>query len=274
MAAPRQELRAPEAAGRDVVQSAILKPKATGPREIAVPYKPSRTKAPKKPVASGSMPSWQVPTDPEPRWLAFGTAIGIIAGQTWVANDLSLRPVWVLPVVSAALLLASLAVYLPDHEEPSLLLRRLAISLTAVLIAGNAISVLYLIRGVFMGSGLDPLGLLLTGLVLWVVNTATFALAFWEFDGNGPEQRSDGCGDYPDFVFPQQQQDQQGLAPADWKPTFLDYLYVSLTAATAFSPTDTMPYTKRAKLLMGAESTIAFAIAAMVVARSINIAKG
>jgi uncharacterized membrane protein len=75
-------------------------------------------------------------------------------------------------------------------------------------------------------------------------------------------------------VFPQQQQDQQGLAPSDWKPSFPDYLYVSLTAATAFSPTDAMPYSKQAKLVMGIESTISFVIAAMLVARAINIAHG
>ena len=239
-----------------------------------MPYKPARNKAPEKPAAGGRVPSWQVPTDPEPRWLAFGTAVVVIAGQTWVANSLSLRPLWVLPAISAVLLVASLAVYLPDHKEPSLLLRRLSLGLIAVLIVGNAISVGLLIRGVFLGSGLDPLRLMLTGVVLWIVNTAVFALAFWEFDSSGPEARSDGCREYPDFVFPQQQQDQKGLAAADWKPMFVDYFYVSLTAATAFSPTDTMPYTKRAKLLMAIESTIAFAIAAMLVARAVNVAKG
>jgi uncharacterized membrane protein len=64
------------------------------------------------------------------------------------------------------------------------------------------------------------------------------------------------------------------LAPADWKPTFGDYLYVSVTAATAFSPTDVMPYTRRAKFVMGSESTISIVIVAMIVARAINIARG
>ena len=75
-------------------------------------------------------------------------------------------------------------------------------------------------------------------------------------------------------MFPQQQQDQQGLAPADWKPTFPDYLFVSLTSATAFSPTDAMPYSKGAKLVMGVESTLSFVVAAMLLARAINIAHG
>jgi len=112
------------------------------------------------------------------------------------------------------------------------------------------------------------------GIVLWVVNITVFAFAYWELDGDGPEARADGYPDYPDLVFPQQQSDQRGLAPADWKPTFPDYLYVSLTAGTAFSPTDALPYTKRVKLVMGVESTLSFAIAAMIVARAINVAGG
>jgi uncharacterized membrane protein len=143
-----------------------------------------------------------------------------------------------------------------------------------VLVIANLVSLVLLVRGVFVGSKLSPTELLLTGAALWVVNVAVFALIYWELDGGGPEARADGYRDYPDLVFPQQQQDQQGLAPPDWKPTFPDYLYVSLTAATAFSPTDAMPYTKRAKLVMGIQSTASFVIAAMLVARAINIARG
>ena len=75
-------------------------------------------------------------------------------------------------------------------------------------------------------------------------------------------------------MFPQQQQDQQGLAPADWKPTFADYLYVSFTSAAAFSPTDAMPYSKKAKLVMGGENLLSLVITVMLVARAINVARG
>ena len=130
-------------------------------------------------------------------------------------------------------------------------------------------------RGVFQGSSLRPPALLFAGLALWIVNVAVFALVYWELDGGGPEARADGYVDgYPDFVFPQQQADQQGLAAATWKPSFSDYLYVSLTSSIAFSPTDAMPYTRRAKLVMGAEHLIAFATLAVIVARAVNIARG
>ena len=154
-----------------------------------------------------------------------------------MAASLSLRPVWLYPAVAGLLLVASLAVYIPSRTEPSRALRVLSLGLVGVLVIANMVSLVYLVHGVFVGSKLSPTGLLLAGAALWVVNVAVFALIYWELDGGGPEARADGDRDYPDLVFPQQQQDQQGLTPPDWKPMFADYLYVSLTAATAFSPT-------------------------------------
>jgi uncharacterized membrane protein len=208
------------------------------------------------------------------RGSTFLAAVIIIAGQAWLAGTLALRPVWLFPALSAALLIASVAVYRSDLEEPSMRMRWLARAVVGILAVANAVCLVLLVRDVFFGSTLDPLGLLLAGVVLWVVNIALFALAYWEIDGGGPEDRARHSGRLPDLVFPQQQADQEGIAPKGWTPGFSDYLYVSLTAATAFSPTDALPYSKTAKLLMGVESTISFAIAIMLVARAINIAKG
>ena len=210
----------------------------------------------------------------ESRGSTLVATVVIIAGQTWLANSLALRPVWVFPVLSGVLLITSMAVYQSDLGEPSRAVKWLARGLVGFLALENALCLLLLVRGSFVKSPLDPLGLLLAGVVLWAVNIAVFALAYWEFDGGGPEDRARDSGTFPDLVFPQQQADQEGLAPEDWKPGFLDYAYVSLTAATAFSPTDAMPYSTTAKLIMGSESTISIAIAAMVVARAVNIAKG
>lgn len=208
------------------------------------------------------------------RWAAFSATVIIIAGQAWLANSLSLRPVWLLPALSAVLLVASVAVYRSDLDEPSKPMRWFARSVVAMLAFSNAVLLVLLVRGVFLKSALDPLELLLAGVVLWVVNIAVFALAYWEVDGGGPEDRARNSGKLPDLVFPQQQADQEGLAPEGWKPTFSDYLYVSVTAATAFSPTDVMPYSRTAKLIMGLESTLSIAIVAMLVARAVNVAKG
>ena len=100
----------------------------------------------------------------------------------------------------------------------------------------------------------------MSGIALWIVNVAVFALLYWELDGGGPEARAEGYrGRYPDLVFPQQQPDQAGLASPGWKPSFYDYAYVSFTSSIAFSPTDAMPYSRRAKLVMGIESLLSFA---------------
>jgi hypothetical protein len=208
------------------------------------------------------------------RGSTFLAALVIIAGQTWLADTLALRPPWLFPALSAVLLMASAAVYRSDREEPSVHMRWLGRATVGMLALGDAVYLFMLVRDVFTKSTLDPVGLLLAGVALWIVNIAVFALAYWEIDGGGPEDRANDDGRLPDLVFPQQQADQEGLAPKDWKPTFSDYLYVSLTAATAFSPTDAMPYTRTAKLLMGLESTISFMTFAMLVARAVNIAKG
>jgi len=228
----------------------------------------------RRPAPGEFVPSWRQPTKPEHRWPAFLTVVVIIAGQSWVAANLSVGPVWIYPVVAGILLITSLAIYLPSRREPPRALRIVSLSLTAVLVIASFVVLVLLIRGVFVGAHLTPGRLFLTGITFWVVNIAVFALIFWELDGNGPEARAKGEPDYPDLVFPQQQQDQQGLAPPGWKPMFPDYLFVSLNTATAFSPTDAMPYSRWAKLVMGVEAIMSLATIAMLVARAINIATG
>jgi uncharacterized membrane protein len=225
-------------------------------------------------VRAGHAPWSGLSAYAESRGATFVTAVFIIAGQAWLAYILALRPVWLFSVLSGVLLIASVAVYRSDRDEPSLAMRWFARAVAGALALSNTACLFLLVRGVFSKSGLDPLELLFAGVVLWAVNTAVFALVYWEIDGGGPEERARGGGRLPDLVFPQQQADQEGLAPEGWMPRFLDYLYVSLTAATAFSPTDVMPYSRTAKLIMGLESTLSFAIAAMLVARAVNVARG
>jgi hypothetical protein len=82
-------------------------------------YRPHADRKPKLPPTGGPALSWQVPTDPESRWPAFGAAVVVIAGQAWLAVSLSLRPVSLFPVISAVLLVVSVAVYLPKRTEPT-----------------------------------------------------------------------------------------------------------------------------------------------------------
>lgn len=224
---------------------------------------------------SDFVPTWQLPTKPEHRWPAFVAVAVVIAGQSWVADVLSVGPVWIYPLVAGILMLTSLAIYVPSRAKPPRALRFVSLGLSGLLVAASMAVLVLLVRGVFIsGSHLSAGRLFLTGLIFWVVNVTVFALLLWELDGDGPEARAKGESDYPDLLFPQQQQDQQGLAPPDWKPMFVDYLFTSLTSATAFSPTDAMPYSRWAKLVMGVEAVMSMATIAMLVARAINIATG
>jgi len=210
----------------------------------------------------------------ESRGSTFLAAGIIIAGQAWLSDTLELRPVWLFPVLSAVLLIGSVVVYRSDLDEPSRLMRWFARGVVFILALANMAYLVMLGRTVFASSELAPHELFLAGVVLWVVSIAVFALAYWEIDGGGPEDRRRGSEKLSDLVFPQQQPDQAPLAEPDWKPGFGDYLYVSLTASTAFSPTDVMPFTGMAKLLMGLESTISVATLMMLVARAVGIARG
>ena len=154
-------------------------------------------------------PQWKCKTGPESRRPVFAAALLIIAGQAWVAHSLRLSPYWLFPLISTVLLVASIAVY-EGREVPGRPARVLSFALSAVLVLANAVSLLLLARGVFVGSTLRPPMLLFAGLALWLVNLGVFALFYWELDGGGPEARADGYrGRYPDLVFPQQQADQQ-----------------------------------------------------------------
>jgi len=134
---------------------------------------------------------WRVPTRAESRRPIWLTTLLVIAGQTWVARSLALRPVWIFPALSTALLVASIAVFERAHG-PGRLSRALSYAFAAVLVSANAASLVLLVEGVFIGSRLGAVGLLTTGLALWVADVAVFALLYWELDGGGVESRAAG----------------------------------------------------------------------------------
>ena len=120
------------------------------------------------------------------------------------------------------------------------------------------------------GAGIpNPPQLLLTGGTIWLTNVIVFGLWYWEFDRGGVVERAAGSKPYPDFVFPQMTSPE--LAPPDWEPGFVDYLYMSFTNAMAFSPTDVMPMTRWAKLTMLSQSIVSVVTVVLVIARAVNI---
>jgi len=210
------------------------------------------------------------------RRTVFIVAVVVGIGQAEVMHILRWGPVWLLPVIYVAMLLLSVVFFDPEYHNPNPFGRALAKVFMFLMIAINVFNLSLLLRSVFLASPhIGVLDLVGAGAALWVVTWLTFALAFWEIDGGGPEARLTCQDSYPDLLFVQQQNDPTlKLSPPDWHPGFGDYLYVSLTNAVAVSPTDTMPQTPLAKLLMGIESVICWVIFGVLVASAVNIATG
>jgi uncharacterized membrane protein len=147
--------------------------------------------------------------------------------------------------------------------------RVLSLAMIVVLSAANAASIYLLVHVLVNGGKVEASPLLRAAVHLWCVNVLLFALWFWQLDGGGPVSRRTTAIHQCDFYFPQQT--DPALFGEEWHPAFLDYLYVSYTNASAFSPTDTMPLTQWAKMLMLVESAISLTLGLMVVARAVNI---
>jgi len=148
--------------------------------------------------------------------------------------------------------------------------RRLAsLGVLALITLANAAAIVLLVHLLVNGATTHANLLLRAGVHMWVMNVLVFALWFWQLDGGGPLQRRLDLVQARDFLFPQQTMAES--AGAAWEPNFIDYLFVSYTNATAFSPTDTMPLSQWAKLLMIVESAASLLLAIMVVARAVNI---
>lgn len=194
---------------------------------------------------------------------------------------LTIGPIWVVPLL-VALLLIPLVVLAPARTRDGHLMRALTIVLAAILNFFNIVSVVLLVYDLVDAharahANLSAPELLEYGALIWMQNVIIFALWYWQLDGDGPydrEQFPSAC-DIPsaDFLFPQMTIDRSRIkgVPRNWRPLFLDYLYLSFTNALAISPTDTMPLTRTAKMLMLAESLISFITVALILARSVNI---
>jgi hypothetical protein len=150
--------------------------------------------------------------------------------------------------------------------------REIVIGLLGVVWFFNVLGVLVLVVSLVSHTAVNITGrqLLMSGGVVWLANAIAFGLAYWELDSGGPVARALAAEPRkPDFQFPQDENPQ--LAREGWAPRLLDYFYVSLTNAMAFSPTDAMPLTRLAKALMAAESTLSAVTILLVAARAVNI---
>ena len=180
--------------------------------------------------------------------------------------------IWLLPVAPELALLIPLAWHQPRRRLEQLGLRRtVALALLGLVSAANGFLLVAVIASLVRGQERSGAQLLLKAFTLWSTNVIAYGLWYWAFDRGGPARRLEPDPPSPDFQFPQMENPE--LAPAGWQPELVDYIYVSFTNSIAFSPTDAMPLSRRAKLLMLTESLLSALTLLLVAARAVNIFK-
>jgi hypothetical protein len=226
-------------------------------------------------LAIRDAPAWRRETEGEARWQVTLVTAVAIALQLPVPGRLDLvRPAWILPAAQGALLVMLVVANPHRINRESAALRWLSLALAALISLANGWAAAALVVDLARGTGPKTAPpLLLTGGMIWLTNVIVFALWYWEFDQGGPVARALATSKRPpDFLFPQMSlTDDPHLVPKDWEAAFSDYLYVAFTNATAFSPTDTMPMSRWAKLAMALQAAVSLVTAALVIARAVNI---
>jgi hypothetical protein len=179
---------------------------------------------------------------------------------------------WLVPVAPEAALLIPLAWDRPRRQLEQMGQRRtVALALLAFISVANGLLVIAVIASLIRGDEKSGAQLLLKALTVWSTNVVAFGLWYWALDRGGPVRRLERNPPPPDFQFPQMENPE--LAAPDWQPELLDYIYISFTNSIAFSPTDAMPLSRTAKLLMLGESAMSAVTVLLVAARAVNIFK-
>jgi hypothetical protein len=204
----------------------------------------------------------------ESRWQAAAAVIVVALVQIKLPEDMSMGPSWVLPSAEIVLLIALLLANPVRLDRATRDATLLSYGLIALIALANAVTLSFLVTSLLSGSTTDGYTLILAALAIWLTNVVVFALIYWEVDRGGPHARSVGKDRSPDLLFP------QVALPAmasSWRPCFADYLFVSFTMSTAFSPADTMPLRVRVKMLMLFQALLSLVTVALVAARAVNI---
>jgi hypothetical protein len=197
----------------------------------------------------------------------------LLALVSWARGwELLGLPWWIWLLFGVPALLLTIDLLLSLRGSGLVRSRGAALLLLSLLVLGNFTALAILVAGLVTmnTSALSGGELLLTGFAIWTTNVIVFGLLFWELEAGGPVARIRApARTTPDFQFPQDENPQ--LVPKDWRPQAWDYLYLSLTNSIAFSPTDVMPLSLRAKAMMGLGSAISAVTVLLVAARAVNV---
>lgn len=205
----------------------------------------------------------------DPVWHLQLTMLVAIGLQLALPDKFAFGARYTIPVAEA-LLLILLSFTTPKERIFKSLARRLNVFLL-ILVASvaNAYALIEVVRLLLQRGAHDGRSLILTSINIFLTNVIIFALWYWEMDGGGPGERQRIAKYEQDFLFPQHQ--HEDYRHPDWKPTFVDYLYLSSTNAMTFGPADTKPLSRRSKMLMLTQATISLITVALVAARAVGI---
>jgi hypothetical protein len=180
-------------------------------------------------------------------------------------------PSWVGLAVGIALILLIVGVRLGGNRARWLRVERAAaLTVASSMLAITLLIVAFLVAEIVREpTKFGGKQLLTAGIEAWVTNILAFSIVYWDVDRGGPENRINRPAELPDWLFPQTGVPNE-VAP-EWRPSYVDYLFLAFSTATAFSTTDVVPLTRRAKLLMMLESCISLATLAIVASRAINV---
>jgi hypothetical protein len=209
----------------------------------------------------------------ERRWPASVAVLTVLGLQVVLPHQIAAGPWWLTPALELVLLLPLVITNPVRLDRETAVLRSVSMLLVLALAAVNAVNLSRLVVVVTSGRSTDPRVLVQAALLIWTTNVVTGALALWEMDRGGPfarDPRHARPSGRPDLLFPQMN-GVPGWDARSWRPSFVDYLFVAFTAATAFSPTDALPLSGRAKLVIAAIASVSLVTIGMVVARAVNV---
>jgi uncharacterized membrane protein len=197
-------------------------------------------------------------------WHAEATLFVAILLQFTISKHLQVGPRYMVASLLTLLVIAIAFTAPRRHIGKSGTHVTLATSLVALVSLANAAELALLTKALINGTALPGRSLLSGALAIFLTNIIVFGLWYWELDSPGLTGRHHHR-EKSNFQFAQQE------GRSTWEPTFFDYLYLSLTNSTAFSPTDTLPLTHFAKGLMSVQALIALLTVVLVTARAVNI---
>ena len=207
----------------------------------------------------------------EPRWPVVLTIVAVLFLLAALPGRIRLFPAWFPYLVGVVVLAPIAAAALASARARWLRIERTVTLIFCVVMGASTVANLVNLIGEMIrrSAEISGLQLLTSSVAVWVTNVLMFSLLYWQMDRGGPDTRVNGPTKKPDWLFPQTGAGDD--APPDWRPTFVDYLFLGFSTATAFSPTDALPLTSRAKMLMMLESSISLVTIVVVASRAINI---